>query len=111
MLYVPAIAKPLVGIVMVPLAGLAVEVAVAYGVIPSIPVRENTLIMFRITGEEKVRTMFPLVPLGTAATNMLARWTLPAELSSSRTEVAEIPPMVADVVNVDVLRAMTIAQM
>jgi hypothetical protein len=111
MLYVPAIAKPLVGIVMVPLAGLAVDVAVAYGVGPSIPVSANTLIMFRIMGTEKLRTMFPLVPLGTAAINMLARWKLPLELSSSSTDVEAIPPMVATVVNVDVFRAVTIARM
>jgi hypothetical protein len=60
---------------------------------------------------EKLRTMFPVVPPGTAAMNILARWTLPLEFSNSSTDVAAIPPMVADVVNVPVFRAVTIAQM
>jgi hypothetical protein len=101
----PAMATPSAGMFRVLLAGLDVDVAVKDGVKPAIPVSENTLIVFRITGVEKLKTTVPLGLFGTAAINILARWKAPPELRISSTEVAAIPSIVAVLVNVPVFRA------
>jgi len=86
---------PSAGIVIVPLAGLAVELAVANGVSPSIPVTEKTEIIFRTIEFEKFSTTLPVVPVGTAATKTDIRWKLAVEFSRVATSVANIPPIVA----------------